>query len=76
MYRKLPPVFIGAVNRTPLGSFEGCLKSLTAPQLGSLAIRSLLEKTKVSGDKIDEVFFGNVLQGGLGKLKKKYNFLH
>jgi len=55
------------VSRTPLGSFEGGLKSLTAPQLGSLAIKSVLEKAGIDGDQIDEVFMGNVLQAGLGQ---------
>lgn len=67
MHRKLPHVFIGAVNRTPLGSFEGALKGLTAPELGSLAIKGLLAKSSITGDKIDELFFGNVLQAGLGQ---------
>lgn len=64
---RFPNVFIGAVSRTPLGSFEGSLKSLTAPQLGSLAIKSVLEKAGIDGDQIDEVFMGNVLQAGLGQ---------
>ena len=67
MYRKLPNVFIGAVNRTPLGSFEGCLKGLKAPELGSIAISALLKKSNLTGDQIDEVFFGNVLQAGVGQ---------
>jgi len=67
MHRKLPHVFIASVNRTPLGCFEGRLKSLKAPELGSLAIKALLDKSGVSGTKVDEVFFGNVLQAGLGQ---------
>ena len=74
-------VFIVAANRTPLGSFQGRLKHLKAPELGkiqtvdqssnylkgSLAIKGLLEKTQISPARIDEVFVGNVLQGGVGQ---------
>jgi len=60
-------VFIVAANRTPLGSFQGRLKHLKAPELGSLAIKGLLDRTQISPARIDEVFFGNVLQGGVGQ---------
>ncbi|OMH79761.1 Acetyl-CoA acetyltransferase [Zancudomyces culisetae] len=51
--------------RTPTGSFLGGLKSESAVKLGSVAIRGALEKIKVGGEKVDEVFMGSVLQGGL-----------
>lgn len=53
--------------RTPIGAFGGALSSMTAPQLGSIAIRAALEKAGVIGDAIDEVLFGQVLQGGVGQ---------
>lgn len=47
------------------------MRKFTATQLGSLAIKGLFEKTTVKPDQIDEVFFGNVLQGGLGQAPAK-----
>jgi len=53
--------------RTPIGSFQGALASMSAPQLGSAAIRAALERAAVSGDAVDEVYMGNVLGAGLGQ---------
>ncbi|MBX3097744.1 MAG: thiolase family protein [Fimbriimonadaceae bacterium] len=54
-------------TRTPVGSFQGALSSLTGPQLGAHAIKAALEMAEVSGDSVDEVLMGCVLQGGLGQ---------
>jgi acetyl-CoA C-acetyltransferase len=59
-------VFLSGV-RTPIGAFSGSLSSLTAPQLGSIAIKSALARAVVSGDHIDEVIMGCVLTGGMGQ---------
>jgi len=59
-------VIVGAA-RTPIGAFQGALSSLTAPQLGAVAIKAALERAGVSGDKVDEVFMGCVLQAGVGQ---------
>ncbi|MDP6770463.1 MAG: acetyl-CoA C-acyltransferase, partial [Anaerolineales bacterium] len=48
--------------RTPLGSFGGSFKNLSAGDLGSIAISASLERAGVSPSDVDEVFFGNVLQ--------------
>lgn len=53
--------------RTPIGSFQGALSALTAPQLGAHAIQAALSKAGVAPDKVDEVYMGNVLSGGLGQ---------
>lgn len=53
--------------RTPIGSFMGALSSLTAPQLGSIAIKSALEKAGIQPEQVDEVLMGNVLSGGVGQ---------
>ncbi|MGE5479603.1 MAG: thiolase family protein [Chloroflexota bacterium] len=53
--------------RTPIGSFMGSLSSLSAPQLGSIAIRAAIERARVSPESIDEVFMGNVLTAGVGQ---------
>lgn len=60
-------VFIVAAVRTPIGSFGGSLKSFSATQLGGIAIKGVLEKTKIDPNLIDEVIFGSVIQAGLGQ---------
>ena len=60
-------VVIVEAKRTPIGSFQGTLSSLTAPQLGSLVIKDLLEKTRINPQEIDEVIMGNVLSAGIGQ---------
>jgi acetyl-CoA C-acetyltransferase len=64
---QLPPVYIVSAVRTPIGTFLGSLADLTAPKLGSAAIKAALERAKVSPDRVDEVFFGNVLSAGIGQ---------
>ncbi|KIW97610.1 uncharacterized protein Z519_01194 [Cladophialophora bantiana CBS 173.52] len=64
----LPPVYIVAMARTPVGSFLGSLSSLTAPQLGSHAIKAALERVpEIKPQDVQEVFFGNVLSANLGQ---------
>jgi acetyl-CoA C-acetyltransferase len=59
-------VIVGAL-RTPVGTFGGHFKDVTAPQLGSHAIRAVLERAGVSGEDVDEVVLGCVLQAGVGQ---------
>jgi len=61
-----PIVIVGAA-RTPMGSFQGKLHSLTAPELGAAAIRSALERAGVEGDAVEEVIMGCVLPAGQGQ---------
>ncbi|MBN4075590.1 acetyl-CoA C-acetyltransferase [Gammaproteobacteria bacterium AH-315-E17] len=60
-------VKIVAAVRTPIGKFGGMLSKVSAPELGSIVIRSLLEKSGCNADAIDEVIMGNVLQAGIGQ---------
>lgn len=60
-------IWIVAAKRTPQGSFQGMLKAYSAPELGSFAIRSVLDAVPVSVDSIDEVFMGCVLPAGCGQ---------
>ncbi len=53
--------------RTPVGSFGGALKGVSAVELGALVIREVLERAKVAPEEVDEVILGNVLSGGLGQ---------
>lgn len=60
-------VVIVSGRRTPIGSFNGALSSLSASQLGSIAIKGVLNDSKISPDMIDEVIMGNVLTAGVGQ---------
>ncbi len=60
-------VYIVSAVRTPLGSFGGVLSGFKATELGSIAIKEALKRAGVSGDDIDEVFFGNVVQANNGQ---------
>lgn len=60
-------VYILSAVRTPIGSFGGILKSLSAVQLGSTSIKGALEKAGVASDQVDEVYFGNVVSANLGQ---------
>merc|ERR1711953_917347 len=58
-------VIVGAA-RTPMGGFRGSLSSMSAPQLGAVAISAALERAKCPVDAVDEVYMGAGLQGGMG----------
>ncbi|HEY7420259.1 MAG TPA: acetyl-CoA C-acetyltransferase [Ktedonobacteraceae bacterium] len=60
------PVIVGAV-RTPTGKFLGGLSSLTAPQLGAIAIKEAVRRAGVAPEAIDEVIMGNVVSAGIGQ---------
>lgn len=60
-------VYIAGAKRTPIGSFLGALKDVSASDLGSAAIRGVLEQSKINHDDIDEVVLGNVLPAGQGQ---------
>ncbi|MDR1572061.1 MAG: acetyl-CoA C-acetyltransferase [Clostridiales Family XIII bacterium] len=60
-------VVIASAARTPIGSFGGSLKDIPAAKLGGLAIAEAVRRAGVEPAAVDEVIFGNVLQGGLGQ---------
>lgn len=60
-------VYIVAAVRTPMGSFNGALSSVSAPQLGATAIKGALDKIKLDPKEVQEVYMGCVLQAGLGQ---------
>ncbi len=60
-------VYIVAAVRTPMGSFGGSLKSLTATQLGAVAIKGAMGKINLDINLVDEVYMGSVIQAGLGQ---------
>jgi len=59
-------VIVSAV-RTPIGTFNGGLKDVSATRLGGIAIKAALERAGVEPGQVDEVIMGNVLQAGLGQ---------
>ncbi|HXX67114.1 MAG TPA: acetyl-CoA C-acyltransferase [Polyangiaceae bacterium] len=65
--QRLPPVYVVSACRTPIGSFLGSLASLSAPQLGAVAIKGALSRAKLAPDAVEEVFMGNVLSAGVGQ---------
>ena len=60
------PVILSAV-RTPIGRFQGGLRTLPSPQLGSIVVREALARTGWRPEQVDEVLMGCVLQAGLGQ---------
>ncbi len=60
-------VVITGAARTPIGAFNGSLKSFTAPQLGAIAIREALKRSGIQGADVSEVIMGNVLTAGVGQ---------
>lgn len=64
----LPAAVIVSYARTPIAKFRGSLSPLTAPQLGSVAIRAALAAIEKGGVEIpSEAFFGNVVSAGIGQ---------
>jgi acetyl-CoA C-acetyltransferase len=58
---------IVSAARTPIGKFLGGLSSLSAPELGAIAIRAAVQRSGIGMQDIEEVIMGNVIQGGVGQ---------
>lgn len=61
-------VVIVAATRTPIGSFQSSLSSLSATQLGGIAVESAVQQAGIGKEDIDEVILGNVVSAGLGNI--------
>ena len=61
-----PVVIVGAA-RTAMGSFQGCLAAMKAPELGAAAIRAAVERSGIAAAEIDDVIMGCVLPAGQGQ---------
>jgi len=61
------PVYLVDCTRTPIGSYKGQLKNFKSTELGTIAVRSLLDRTKVPEDRINCLYFGNVIQANAGQ---------
>ena len=64
-------VVIVSYCRTPIGSFGGSLSNVSAPKLGSIAIKGAIDKINIDPNIIDEVYMGNVISSGLGQAPAK-----
>ncbi|MEP6506449.1 MAG: acetyl-CoA C-acetyltransferase, partial [Betaproteobacteria bacterium] len=60
-------IVIVAAARTAVGRFGGSLAKVPASELGAIVLRSLLERSKLTGEQISEVILGQVLQAGTGQ---------
>jgi acetyl-CoA C-acetyltransferase len=60
-------VVIVAASRTAVGSFNGALKSITAPELGIAALKHAFQQSRVDPAVVEEIYFGNVVQAGVGQ---------
>src|SRR5271154_179902 len=61
------PIVILGARRTPVGAFQGALASVTAPQLGAVAIKAAIADSGLTASQVDEVIMGCVLSAGLGQ---------
>lgn len=61
------PIVIVAAMRTPMGNLLGSLSTLTAPELGSHAIRAAIQQANIQPEQIDEIIMGCVLPAGIGQ---------
>ena len=64
--KSIEVVIVGAI-RTPIGTFKGSLRNMRSYELGSVAIKEVLKKSKFSNEEIDEVIMGQVLTTGAGQ---------
>jgi len=76
MSKKSNDVVITAALRTPIGTYKGSLKDLSADKLGALAIKEAIHKSKLKPDDIDEVIMGHVLTSGLGQNPARQASIH
>jgi acetyl-CoA C-acetyltransferase len=60
-------VVIASAARTPIGSFSGAFSSLSASDLGAVAVTEAVKRAGASPDDVDRVYMGNVLSGGMGQ---------
>jgi acetyl-CoA C-acetyltransferase len=69
------PVIVGAV-RTPTGKFLGGLSSFTAPDLGAIVIKEVVQRSGIAPESIDEVIMGNVVSAGVGQAPARQAAIH
>jgi acetyl-CoA C-acetyltransferase len=60
-------VVIASACRTPIGSFQGALSALSAPELGAIAVREAVKRAGISPEQVERAILGNVLPAALGQ---------
>jgi acetyl-CoA C-acetyltransferase len=60
-------IVITGAARTPMGGFQGVLSTVSAPELGAVAIAAAVERSAIAVDAVDEVIMGCVLSAGVGQ---------
>src|SRR5512142_1168369 len=61
------PVVIVSAARTPMGGLQGCFASVSAPELGAVAVKAAVERAGIEPAAVQEVIMGNVLSAGQGQ---------
>jgi acetyl-CoA C-acetyltransferase len=69
-------VVIASAVRTPIGSFQGALSSLSASQLGAVAVKEAVKRAGARPEQIERVILGNVLSGGMGQAPARQAVIH
>jgi acetyl-CoA C-acetyltransferase len=69
-------IVIVSAARTPVGSFNGSLSSLTAAQLGTIALKAAISRAKVEADEVDEVILGQILTAAQGQNPARQAAVH
>ena len=67
---------IVSFGRTPIGSFQGGLSSISAIELAAIVIKSVVERANLSPGQVNEVIMGNVLSAGLGQAPARQAAIH
>jgi acetyl-CoA C-acetyltransferase len=68
--------YIVSACRTAIGEFLGGLSSMTAPQLGAVAIKEAVQRAGISPDQVEEVIMGHVVQAGAGQAPARQAAIH
>ena len=76
MSKKLNDVVITSALRTPIGTYKGSLKDVSADKLGALTIKEVIHKSNLKPGQIDEVIMGHVLTSGLGQNPARQASIH
>ncbi|OJJ45565.1 hypothetical protein ASPZODRAFT_152617 [Penicilliopsis zonata CBS 506.65] len=67
LFREIQEAYILSGARTPTAKFNGSFVSVSAPELGAVAIKAAVSKSGIPVEKITDVYMGNVLQGSVGQ---------
>jgi acetyl-CoA C-acetyltransferase len=76
MTKKLDDVVITSALRTPIGTFKGSLKDLSADKLGTILIKEVIHKSKLKSEDVDEVIMGQVLTSAAGQNPARQASIH